>query len=160
MIIGIISDTHSLPIPVKVIEHFKTVDLIIHAGDICDAQTIKLLKGLGPAFKAVQGNMDEPALKKALPTKEIIDCQGTNVGVTHGHIGGALNALSNAYTFFQGDKVDIVVFGHSHEAIKEKIGKTLYLNPGSPNDTVRAKFFSYGIIEINQSKIKADIIKI
>jgi len=36
----------------------------------------------------------------------------------------------------------------------------LYFNPGSPNDTVKAKIFSYGLITIEAGKIKAEIVKI
>jgi predicted phosphodiesterase len=53
-----------------------------------------------------------------------------------------------------------VIFGHSHHALNETIGTTLYFNPGSPNDVVRAKFFSYGLILIEAGKIKAEIVKI
>ena len=55
MIIGVLSDTHSLVIPSSLIERFKSVDLIIHSGDICDAPTLKLLKKIAPT-KAVYGN--------------------------------------------------------------------------------------------------------
>ncbi len=48
MIIGVLSDTHSLNIPAPLIERFKSVDLIIHAGDICDIHTLKLLKKISP----------------------------------------------------------------------------------------------------------------
>ena len=92
MTIGVLSDTHSLSIPTKLIERFKAVDLIIHAGDICDAQTLKLLKKIAPV-KAVQGNMDDAALKKELPLKEIIICDNHKIGVTHGHVGDTRDAL-------------------------------------------------------------------
>ena len=159
MIIGILSDTHSFVIPTPVIERFKTVDLIIHAGDICNLQTLKFLKKIAPT-KAVQGNMDEAAVKKELPLKEIIVCDGLRIGVTHGHLGDSREALKNAISSFKDDKMDVVIFGHSHLALNEKIGSTLYFNPGSPNDVVRAKFFSYGLITIEAGKIKAEIIKI
>jgi len=159
MIIGVLSDTHSLNIPTALIERFKTVDLIIHAGDICDVQTLKMLKKIAPT-KAVQGNMDDAALKKELPLKEVIDCGPFKVGVTHGHMGETREALKNAMTSFKDDKIDVVIFGHSHQALKEQVGKTLYFNPGSPNDVVRAKFFSYGLITIEEGKIKAEIIKL
>jgi len=48
---------------------------------------------------------------------------------------------------------------HSHQAFKEKIGPTLYFNPGSPNDLSHDKFSSYGLITIGQGRIKAEIIK-
>ena len=159
MIIGVLSDTHSLDIPTPVIERFKNVDLIIHAGDVCDANTLKLLKKLAPT-KAVQGNMDELAVKKELPLKEIIDCGGLKIGVTHGHVGENREALKNAMISFKDDKIDAVIFGHSHQAYNEKVGGVLYFNPGSPNDLVKAKVFSYGLIRIDAGKIKAEIVKI
>jgi len=159
MIIGVLSDTHSLIIPASLTERFRSVDLIIHAGDICDTRTLKMLKKIAPV-KAVQGNMDESVLKKELPLKEIIACGDLKIGVTHGHIGDAREALKNAMSSFKDDKMDVVIFGHSHQALNEKIGTTLYFNPGSPNDAVRAKFFSYGLISIEAGKIKAEIVKI
>jgi uncharacterized protein len=159
MTIGVLSDTHSLNIPAALIKRFKSVDLIIHAGDICDSHTLKLLKQLAPV-KAVQGNMDEGALKKGLPLKETIICGEVKIGVTHGHLGETRDALKNAQTLFKDDKMDVVIFGHSHQAFNEKVGPTLYFNPGSPNDMVRAKFFSYGLISIEAGKIKAEIIRI
>ena len=158
MIIGVISDTHSRNIPAAVIERFKSVDLIIHAGDICDLSTLKLLKKIAPT-KAVQGNMDESAVKKELLLKEIIICGDLKIGVTHGHIGESRETLKNVMTFFKDDKMDVVIFGHSHQARNERVGNTLYFNPGSPND-VTAKFFSYGLISIVAGKIKAEIVKI
>ena len=159
MIIGVLSDTHSLIIPTPLMERFKSVDLIIHAGDLCDIDTLKLLRKIAPT-KAVQGNMDEPAVKKELPLKEIIVCGNVNIGVTHGHIGDTREALKNAMSSFKDDKMDVVIFGHSHKALCEQVGATLYFNPGSPNDMSKAKFFSYGLISIKAGKIKAEIIRI
>ena len=159
MIIGVLSDTHSFNIPAPVIERFKSVDLIIHAGDICDIRTLQLLKKIAPT-KAVQGNMDDLSVKKELPLKEIIDCGNMRIGVTHGHLGGNREALKNAMSSFKDDKIDVVIFGHSHHALNEKIGTVLCFNPGSPNDVVKAKFFSYGLIIIEAGKIKAEIIKV
>ncbi len=159
MIIGVLSDTHSFNIPSVLIERLKSVDLIIHAGDICDLNTLKSLNKIKPT-KAVQGNMDDLAVKKLLPAKEIIACDHIRIGVTHGHIGEGREALKNAMATFKNDKMDVVIFGHSHQALKEQVGGTLYFNPGSPNDLVRAKFFSYGLITVETGKVKAEIIKI
>ena len=159
MTIGVLSDTHSLNIPAALIERLKTVDLIIHAGDICDLNTLRRLNAIVPT-KAVQGNMDESAVKKILPLKEIIICGDLKIGVTHGHIGGSREALKNATASFKDDKMDVVIFGHSHQALNERVGKTLYFNPGSPNDMIKAKFLSYGLITIEAGKVKAEIVKV
>ena len=155
MIIGVLSDTHSFNIPASLIERLKSVDLIIHAGDM-DIHTLELLKKTAPV-KAVQGNMDESALKKQLPLKEIIVCGNLKIGVTHGHIGDTREALKNAMSSFKDDKMDVVVFGHSHQALNERVGGTLYFNPGSPNDAAKP---SYGLISIEAGRIKAQIVKI
>ena len=159
MIIGVLSDTHSLDIPASLIERFKSVDLIIHAGDICNLETLKMLKKIAPT-KAVQGNMDEWAVKKVLPLKEVINCGEIKIGVTHGHVGQTREALKNAMSLFKDDKIDVVIFGHSHQAFNERVGTILCFNPGSPNDVTKAKGFSYGIISIEAGKIKAEILKI
>jgi putative phosphoesterase len=158
MKIGVLSDTHSRNIPLRLIERLKSVDLIVHAGDLCDLETLKLLKKTAPT-KAVQGNMDEPEVKKELPLKEIIICGNLKIGVTHGHVGESREALKNAMALFKDDKMDVVIFGHSHQALNEQVGNTLYFNPGSPNDVGIAKFFSYGLISIEAGKIKAEIVK-
>jgi hypothetical protein len=159
MTIGILSDTHSMNIPAAALERFKSVDLIIHAGDICDLGTLKLLNKIAPT-KAVQGNMDELAVKKELPLKEIIVYGNLKIGVTHGHLGESREALKNAISSFKDDKMDVVIFGHSHYACNQQVGGTLYFNPGSPNDGVTSRFFSYGLISIDAGKIKAEIVKI
>jgi len=159
MIFGILSDTHSLNIPSQVIERLKTVDLIIHAGDICDEATLKGLKALAP-LKAVQGNQEELALRKELPLKDIIICDNLRIGLVHGHMGESREALKNAMASFKDDKMDVVIFGHTHQAFKEQIGTTLYFNPGCPNDLSKDKFSSYGLITCGQGKVKAEIVKI
>ncbi len=158
MKIGILSDTHSLLIPQKLLNDFKAVDLIIHAGDVCDTSTLDVLRTIAPV-KAVQGNMDDPALKKKLPLKEFLIIEGVKIGVYHGH-GPTRDALSNALAHFKNETPDIIIFGHSHQPLKQIVGKTLMFNPGSPNDVVRAPYFSYGVLEISKGKWKANIVKI
>lgn len=159
MILGVLSDTHSLVLPPQLLEGLKGVDRIIHAGDICDASVLKALQAIAPV-NAVQGNMDEPALAKKLPRRELLEYEGVKVGVCHGHIGGCKTALDNAKQEFKNDGVGLVIFGHSHQPLSEKIGDTWYFNPGSPNDVVRAPYFSYGRITITRGIIKPGIIKI
>ncbi len=158
MKIGVISDTHSLPIPRKLWDVLSQVDLIVHAGDVCDIETLKKLKAI-KEVKVVQGNMCDPQLKKKLPLKEYFECEGIRIGVHHGHIGGK-DALSNAAEQFKGQPLDIIIYGHSHHAFNQEINHILFFNPGSPNDVVKAKFFSYGVIEIHNGKFQANIIKL
>ena len=158
MTIGVISDTHSLLIPPQVLKAFANLDLIIHVGDLCDGSVLKQLGALAE-LRAVQGNMDDMALKKKLPMRDIIVTQGVKIGVVHGH-GPQREALLNAKAAFKDTQVDMVIFGHSHQAFHETIDGVVYFNPGSPNDTVRAPFCSYGLIKVKNGKIDAQIVKI
>ncbi len=157
MKIAVISDTHSLPLPQKLTKALSEVDLIVHAGDICDGGTLQVLKKI-KEVKAVQGNMCDETLKKRLPLKEYFECEGVRIGVYHGH-GPAKDALTNAQEQFKDVSVDIVVFGHSHQTLKKEIGGVIYFNPGSPNDVIKAQFPSYGLIEIHDAKIKIKLIR-
>jgi putative phosphoesterase len=158
MKIGVISDTHCLPIPKKLLEELATVDLIIHAGDICDEETLKSLNKIQKT-RAVQGNMCDSSLKRKLPLKDYFECEGIKIGVTHGHMG-IKDPMTNAREQFKDAFVNIVIFGHSHHAFNQTIDGILFFNPGSPNDVIKARFFSYGMIEIQDGKIKAQIIKL
>jgi putative phosphoesterase len=158
MKIGVVSDTHSLPLPKKLLEELSKTDLIIHAGDLCDMDTLKTFRKI-KGVKAVQGNMCDAEVKKKLPLKEYFECEGKFIGVYHGH-GPLLDAMANAREQFKNQEVDIIIFGHSHHAFNKMIDGVLYFNPGSPNDVVKARFFSYGLIEIRSGTIKAEIIKL
>ncbi len=162
MRIGVISDTH-IPvsadsIPKKLLEAFKNVDIIIHAGDLVDLSVLDTLKGACKEVIAVAGNMDSHKVKTKLPEKEILKIGNFKIGVMHGY--GPPNTLIELTTkIFKKDNVDIIIFGHSHTAINEKKDNILYFNPGSPTDTAFAAYNSYGILEIND-KIEAKIIKL
>ena len=75
MKIGVISDTHipvsSKCLPTAVAKHFKGVDLIIHAGDIVNNETLESLSKIAKTI-AVCGNMDSTDLRKSLHSKEVI----------------------------------------------------------------------------------------
>ncbi len=159
MKIGVLSDTHSLNLPQAMLAAFSKVDFIIHAGDICDADVLKELKEIAPV-KAVHGNMDDQLLKKKLPLREVINVDGVIIGVTHGHVGETRDAQMNALAQFEGDKIDVIIYGHSHHAVNQRMGDRLVFNPGSPNDVIKARYFSYGILTIESGAVKGEIIKI
>ena len=157
MRIGIVSDTHSRPLPQQLVKDFQSVDFIIHAGDFCevaDYETVKKIKEV----KAVYGNMDSLEMRKILPRKQIFPCGKFMIGVFRGE-GPAHTVLEKVRGEFEKDKVDAVVFGHSHEAMNEKINSVLFFNPGSPND-VCASYCSYGILEVSEKEIQGKIIKV
>ncbi|MDD5432887.1 MAG: metallophosphoesterase [Candidatus Omnitrophica bacterium] len=160
--IVVISDTHiperSTEIPKKLLDDLKTADMIIHAGDLVDISVLETLKKICPNVKAVQGNMDHEEVKTILPEKEVFKIGKYRIGLAHGW-GAPSKLIEVLTTAFENIPVDIIIFGHSHCSVNEKINGILYFNPGSPTDKIFAASNSYGIIEIND-KIEAKIIKL
>ena len=154
MKIGIVSDTHSKAMPADMLKDFKSVDLIIHAGDFCDPQDLKVLRKI-QEVKGVYGNMDSAAIRKVFPRKQILKLGSLSVGLFHGE-GPPHTLLKKVQEEFAKDKVDIVIFGHSHHPLQEEYKGVTYFNPGSPNDTIFAPYCSYGLLEITDKGFKLE----
>jgi len=162
MRIGVIADTHlsggNNSLPQKIIEDFKGVDMVIHAGDLGSLDVLDQLKSLCADVRAVWGNMDPDEVRNALAEKEVIQAGRYKIGLTHGR--GSPNGLIEMVTeVFKTEKVDLIIFGHSHSAVNTKEGGIIYFNPGSPTDKMFATYNSYGLIEINDG-INAKIVKL
>ena len=160
MLIGLISDTH-IPdrakiIPTKVIEAFKDVELIIHAGDLTTTDVINELEKIAPVV-AVQGNMDRVAGIN-LPKAKIIETEGVKIGVAHGEVYPRGDSQQLLYLAKQLD-VNVLVTGHSHQPKIEQIEDVLFLNPGSPI-VPRLANRTIMIIDVNNKNIDVELIKI
>jgi putative phosphoesterase len=143
MRIAVLADTHVNKLeylPKKIIAALSAVDLIIHAGDFTDVQLLQELKQLREV-KAVQGNMDSRELKTVLPVKEIVEVENKRIGITHGS-GGPWGIEERVRKMFESDRIDIIVYGHSHRSQNKVIKDILFLNPGKAAD-------SFGILTIN-----------
>ena len=160
----VLSDTHlpvrAAKIPEQIIEQFKDADLIVHAGDCQTIEVVKQLQNYGN-FVGVSGNMDSDDVADKLPTKAIINVKNNDkefkIGLTHG--SGPPEGLSERVLHFFEEKLDCIVFGHSHRPLNEKINNTLMFNPGSPTDTVFATVNTFGVLKIND-EINGEIIKL
>ena len=151
MKIAVLSDTHVSSIeslPEKVIASLSTVDLIIHAGDFTSIGVLNELKHFAEV-KAVHGNMDPTELESALPAKEMLDLGNKRLGITHGW-GAPWEIEERVRSIFAQDRVDVIVYGHSHRSQNKVIDGILFFNPGKASD-------SFGIITIGED-IKGEII--
>ena len=158
MKIGVVSDTHSHNLPKQMIDDFKNVDLIVHAGDFCSGKDLAMFKKINEV-RAVFGNMDGLELRQVLPERDIFEVEGVKIGLYHGQ-GSPERVLNFVKKEFRKDKVDIAIFGHSHQSFNSVIDDVLYFNPGSPTDIVRPLYCSYGILEIENGKVSGKIIKV
>ena len=158
MKIGVVADTHSLPLPAQMLKDFQGVDLIVHAGDFVSLDVVEELRRI-KEVAGVFGNMDGSEIRRIFPRSQILRLGGRAVGVFHGE-GAPQMVLEKVRAEFSGKKVNAVIFGHSHQPFNEVIDNVLYFNPGSPNDTVRAPYLSYGILDLTDKGIKGSIIKV
>lgn len=133
--IGVISDTHiptrTTTLPHGIADAFQNVDYIVHAGDLVELTVIDELEQIAPVL-AVQGNMDTPTCKSALPQTNQLKLMNWTIGVTHDPV--ATYGTGNLREIAAQNKLDVLIFGHTHTATCQWEGKTLYLNPGSPTD--------------------------
>ncbi len=160
MKILVLSDTH-IPVaahdlPQVIYEAIEGVDMIFHAGDIMDIKMLEKLKSLKET-KAVCGNMDSKELSAILNTKEVITIGKFKIGLIHGY-GAPSEIMPTVRREF--DKIDVLVFGHSHAAMNVKKDGVLYFNPGSPTDKIFASKNSYGILEVTDKNIEGTIVEI
>lgn len=127
--IGVISDTHVVSLPSYVLEKLKglNLDLIVHCGDYTGIEVVNQLKELGN-FCGVAGNMDPPAIRKILKEKEIIEIEGRRIGIFHGY--GLFFTEKRLENKFEGERIDLYLYGHTHRLRKERKGDIYYLNPG------------------------------
>jgi uncharacterized protein len=159
MKIAVVSDTHVKNCPEGFIEFIKEIskdtDMILHAGDYISCDSIKFLQQ-NYNFAGVYGNVDTNLPENLLNEKEIINIFKYRVGIFHGH-GQNKGTFDRVYDKFMNDDVDVIVFGHSHQpSIVTKNG-ILYLNPGSPSNKRRERWFSYIMLTIWDECIWAEL---
>ncbi|MCW8859054.1 MAG: metallophosphoesterase [Deltaproteobacteria bacterium] len=161
MKVGVISDTHisSLKAGTRLAEYllagpFKNVAAILHAGDHVHPDLDSCFSPV--PFYAVCGNMDKPNLH--LPERRIVQIAGKRIGMCHGW--GPPNGIEQrVLDSFSRDKLDVLVFGHSHRPACRKVGSVLLLNPGSPTDRRSAAFHTVALLHLCDA-VSGEIIRI
>jgi hypothetical protein len=159
MKIGVMSDTHLTRVTPEFkrlcATCFSDVDLILHAGDMVGPAVYEYLQSF--PVEAVQGNMDEGALRKVLPGKKILDLGGVKIGLIHGW--GPGSGLENRLRpEFEG--IQCLVYGHSHKAANHRSEGLMFFNPGSASG---AGFFgkaSIGFLHIRDSQLTGEILEL
>ncbi len=171
MKIGLISDTHlsSGRLPEAILDAFRGVDMILHAGDLVTMRVLRHLETVAPVT-AVQGNMDLPGARLNLPLKTVVQAEGHRIGLIHGHhVPHPNRVLPPPLDFeamhryllseFQGEGVDCIVYGHTHQAHVETYRGVLVVNPGSATRG-RGGHGTVGLLTIGQDRIRGEIIQL
>jgi uncharacterized protein len=158
MRVAVIADTHlprgSRRLPDACVWELERADLILHVGDVVAAPVLRELEAFAPV-EAVLGNMDEPALKEALPERRFVEVEGVRIGMVH--IGGpSVRREERLVSWFPG--CDAVVYGHTHVAQVERYGGVWILNPGSPTERRRAPQRSLLVLEVSGRRIEPRLV--
>jgi uncharacterized protein len=148
--IAVVSDTHGHLEP-ALMRALKTVDLIIHAGDLDGPDVLKSLKTLSPVI-VVRGNMDRGVWAQDIPAMEITTVSGTLVHVIHDLTRMDIDPASI--------NVGLVISGHTHRPLVEEKGPVVYLNPGSASLPRGGFPPTYALIHIRGNGLEVEIIPI
>ena len=169
---GVIADTH-IPqritaLPPRVLEVFRGVDCILHAGDINSRRVLDQLAEVAPVV-AVAGNAD--LWRHGLPLTRVIEVEGKRLGLVHGHGGWARYLRSKVRDRFGYDEelylkivhgscgaVDAIVFGHTHRFYHVKRAGILMFNPGPiAPDFYNTSGPQVGLLHITSQAIQIEI---
>jgi len=148
--IGVISDTHGL-VRKSVLKSFKSVDLIVHAGDVGEPKVLDTLQTVAKVHP-VRGNVDVGKWTNNLPLTEVVEVGQVYLYVLHDL--GSLELDPAAAGF------NAVISGHSHIPKIKKVDDILYLNPGSAGPKRFDYPISIAFLYIKGTSIETEIVEL
>ncbi|MFA6561517.1 MAG: metallophosphoesterase family protein [Verrucomicrobiia bacterium] len=158
MKIGLISDTHGHLDP-RIPALFAGVEHILHAGDIGGESLLDTLRAIAPVT-AVLGNTDGHLRDHGFRDVERRTLSGKTFLIIH---AGRPRDLAEDVRrmIFDGDKPDMVVFGHTHQPERLVENGVIFVNPGSasrprmhqPATAAIAEIHADGRIEVHWLKL-------
>jgi putative phosphoesterase len=143
MLLLVLSDSHgNLSNMVRAVG-LAQPDMILHLGDCW--RDGERLHSLFPetAFAQVPGNCD---FRPAEPAERLLTLEGKRILMCHGHTYAVKQSLAPAGHAAAERKLDLFLFGHTHRALCDFHGSTLFLNPGSIG---ACSVPSYGVVRID-----------
>lgn len=170
MRIGLISDTHCPDrcrfFPRSLGNLLRSVDLILHAGDVGEMWTLDALSELAPVI-AVHGNDDSDDARSELPDQVITTQGDARILLYHGHykdrkqemaarrIDAWEPKLQQLEEMAREKDATVLVFGHTHIPMVQRRGDVALVNPGaiaSGNSFRSQTTKSIAIMEVAEGK--------
>ncbi|RFA93529.1 metallophosphoesterase [Pyrobaculum aerophilum] len=165
MLLVAVSDSHDNIAAIKKLGdavRSRGVSLVIHAGDWVSPFTARFLReavGEGVRVVGVWGNNEgeRPYFLEVAKKFNVeiagdaaeLEVAGRKIAVYHGTSPVLLKALAESGLY------DIVIYGHTHQAVIEKRERTLVVNPGELCGCLTGRS-SYALI--NVEKLEVDLI--
>lgn len=153
MQIGILSDTHGNrrlmhKTAVRLHEEHQ-IETFVHLGDdYADAEELQLT---GYTVVAVPGLWCPEYANPRVPSRRVEVFDGLEVAMVHADKDLTPRELAAA----------VILYGHTHVAVAEQRGRSLYLNPGhlkAPRD--RGEQASYAVLDISPETVSASIFEL
>ena len=163
MRIGLVTDTH-LPALIRSLDDlgpeaaqfFRTVDLILHGGDVTAPSVLDWLEQFAPVLVA-QGNNDEFVDPRMQPV-QILDVRGWRIGMVH-NLAPETRPVAVLRDRYFGTDVDIMIGGHTHLERLEVRDGVLLVNAGSPTlpHHKETRLGTLGLLEFDGDHLHAEI---
>jgi putative phosphoesterase len=133
----------------------RGADLILHGGDFVSATFLEDLRALGPPVEGVQGNMDEAALKAALPREHVVEVDSARIGMLH-NAGPRQGREARLAARFP--DCAAIVYGHTHVPQVERFQHLWVLNPGSPTERRSAPVHSMIVLTVRGRRLTPELV--
>ena len=164
MRIGLISDTHqpsdrkSLWDEVRSV--FAGVDLILHAGDIVEPVVLDWLEEIAPVL-AAKGNNDFGWQDERVKDLQLIEVGSSKVAVIH-DMPESLPIPYLLGKYLGGERVDVIVTGHTHVEMIDFREGVLQINPGSATHPHlwSTRLGTVGLLEIDRNDLNARVLRL
>lgn len=165
MRVGLISDTH-LPSILKQLDDLgpeaaaflRTVDLILHGGDIVSKSILDWCEQFAPVL-AARGNHDVLEDER-VSDAQLLTLEGWRIGMVHDlrPINASPAELSARH--FDGADLDVMIGGDTHVERLEHRDGVVIINSGSPNlpHHRETRLGTVGVLELTPGRLHAEII--
>ena len=123
---------------------------MLHTGDVTTVAALAELEAIGPPVRAVRGNVDEPALRAALPERLELEWEGLRIGLVH-DAGPAAGRYERLLGRFPG--CGLVAYGHTHAPEVSLLDDVSIVNPGSPTERRRSLYRTMAVVEKGRPRL-------
>jgi hypothetical protein len=160
MRIAVLSDTHSryatVETALKLVGQHK-VDLILHCGDIDDAETVWLFPG-NTHFVFGNCDTDKASIRQAVhgigaELHDLVgelDLPGARVAFLHGDIKPLMDNVEHSGDY------DYLFYGHTHQAREHRTGRTRVINPGALQ---RARVKTFVVLDLASGEVESVVVE-
>lgn len=154
MKILVFSDSHGNTSFMEQAVQAEAPDQILHLGDVLrDARALAERFPQIP-LTCVPGNCD--GMGGSEPAERVVELEGKRILMMHGHTRGVKAGIGGAVWAGREAEADVVLFGHTHEPLCDRVGPMWVVNPGS----VRGYYLTtYAVITLTGDELECHIVR-